>query len=533
MYICCLVVIGLMTWRSSVTALAFLSLGSKSQSGLPLFPSAAMIPVGSLLLFIIFLRDILSNIRTGLRDHFNWIVWLPMIALPLVLMALATLGMLGVFSGINTYVLGGMSIIVLFGLMFLGMPLALAFILLAVVLTGFSSGIMAGFMLIGKTLYTQTAEYNWSVIPLFTFMSFIFMASEIGSECFVAAYKWIGHYRGGLAIATIMACTAFAAVNGGPLPAIIIMGTLGLPEMRKYAYADTLSSGSILAGSTLGPMIPPSISFIIYGIIARESIGTLFIAGLMPGFLLALSFIVVIMVSCRINPELAPAGPKFGWIERFRTIPMFLPILVLFLCVIGGIYAGVFSAMEGGGIGAFGAFVIALASGRFNWQKFKISLAESAKTNSMLLFVIVAGLIFGNSLGASGLSTKLVELTRAMGVSPIQFIILILIVYLLFGIICDAPIILLLTLPILAPMMKGLGVNMIWFGVITTLIVNLGAITPPFAMGIFMLKNVGPPDLTLSSMYRGIIPYCTATAAVVVTLMVFPKLATWLPALMM
>ena len=533
MYVICLAATGVIVWRSSITTISFFQLGSKSQSGLPLFPSAAMIPIGTLFLFIIFLRDILLKIRDciELRPGIN--AWLLTIGAPLLFITLIVLGVLHVFPGINTDVLGYISILCLFVFMFLGMPLAISFILFAVALTGISSGAMAGLMLAGNTLFTQTADYNWSVIPLFTLMSVIFMASGMGTEAYKAAYIWFGNSRGGLAIATIVACTAFASVNGGPLPAIIIMGTVGLREMRRYQYSDELSTGSILAGSTLGPMIPPSVPFIIYGIICRESIGQLFIAGIIPGIMLAFSFIVVIMIMCRINPKLGPAGEKSSWHDKLKSTPKFLPILALFILVIGGIYAGIFSAMEGGGIGAFGAFIIAAASRSFSWQKFKSSLMESAKINSMLLFVIVTGLIFGNGLGASGISSKLIEATRGLGVSPFMFVSLILIIYLIFGIICDAPIILLLTLPILAPLVRGMGVDMIWFGVLSTLIANLGAITPPFAMGVFMLKSISPKDLAVSSMYRGVIPYCIASLVVAVIIMLYPALATWLPNLMM
>ena len=533
MYIICLTVTGVIIWRSSVTTISFFQLGSKTQSGLPLFPSAAMIPIGSFFLFIIFLRDVLSKIRDCIELRPGIFAWLLFIGAPLMFLILILLGMLHVFTGINTDILGYISIALLFVFMFLGMPLAISFILFSVALTGISSSAMAGLMLVGNTLFTQTADYNWSVIPLFTLMSFIFMTSGMGTRAYKSAYIWFGSSRGGLAIATIVACTAFASVNGGPIPAIIIMGTVGLSEMRKYKYSDELSTGSILAGASLGPIIPPSVSFIIYGIICRESIGQLFIAGIIPGILLALSYIVVILVTCRISPGLGPAGKKTSWSDKLRSTPKFLPIVALFFLVIGGIYAGIFSAMEGGGIGAFGAFIIALATGSFSWRKLKSSLVESAKTNSMLLFVIIAGLIFGNGLGASGLSSKLVEATQGLGLSPFLFVGVILVIYLFFGIICDAPIILLLTLPILAPMIKEMGINMIWFGVLSTLITNLGAITPPFAMGIFMLKNISPSDLTIASMYRGVIPYCTATLVIVLLIMFYPELATWLPNLMM
>lgn len=533
MYIICLAVTGLIIWRGSVTTLTYLELGSKTQSGLALFPSAAMIPIGTFFLFIVYLRDVLSKIREGIELRLSRVAWLLFFGAPLLFLILTLLGMLHVFPGVNTDLLGYTSIGFLFIFMFLGMPLAISFLLFSVALTAISLSAPAGFMLVGNTLVTQTADYNWSVIPLFTFMSFIFTASGMGTDAYKAAYKWFGSSRGGLAIATVIACTAFASVNGSPLPAIIIMGTIGLTEMRKYKYADELSTGAILGGASLGPIIPPSISFIIFGIICRESIGRLFIAGIIPGIMLALSFIMVIVIMCRINPKQGPPGEKTTWNDKLRSTPKFLPIVALFVLVIGGIYAGIFSAMEGGGIGAFGALVIAVATRNFSWQKLKTSLVDSAKTNSMLLFVIIAGLIFGNGLGASGLSSKLVEITLGMGLTPFLFVCVILVVYLLFGIVCDAPIILLLTLPIISPMAKGMGIDMIWFGVVSTLVVNLGAITPPFAMGIFMLKNVGPQDLTLMSMYRGAVPYCVASLIVVIIIMFYPGLATWLPDLMM
>jgi tripartite ATP-independent transporter DctM subunit len=269
-----------------------------------------------------------------------------------------------------------------------------------------------------------------------------------------------------------------------------------------------------------------------FGILADVSIGKLFIAGIIPGLILAAAFIIQIIIQCRLKPTLAPAGERSRWDERLRGLPVFGPVVFLFLVIIGGIYAGVFSAMEGGGIGAFMALVIALALRRVTWSNFKIAITDSMKFICMIFLVIIGGLVFGNALGASGITNLLIDFLIGLGVTPMVFLAIVIFIYILWGIICDAAIIVILTVPILAPIAEALGIDLIWFGILTTVTVGLGSLTPPFAMGIFVLRAVALPDVSLGVMYRGIIPFCITTVVVIILILFFPAIATWLPGLM-
>ena len=326
--------------------------------------------------------------------------------------------------------------------------------------------------------------------------------------------------------------TFLAAVVGTGAAALVTMGLVALPEMRKYKYADTLSTGTIAAGATLGPIIPPSVPFIIFGIITQTSIGSLFIAGIIPGVLLAISFVIVILVWARINPNVAPAAEKTSWREKFRSVPVFGPIVALFLIVLGGIYTGIFTVVEGGGIGAFGSLVIALIGRKMTWKKFVNANLESVKMTGMIFPMVVGAMLFANALGSSGVSLAITDFVKSSGLSPVGLVILIMLIYILFGIVADAPVIVLLTIPILWGTLKALGIDMIWLGVLCAIVGGLGGITPPYAVDIFVLRKVACKDVPLSVMYKGIIPFCVVTIVVVVFLIAFPQLITWLPDLM-
>ncbi|OGO24159.1 MAG: hypothetical protein A2144_14635 [Chloroflexi bacterium RBG_16_50_9] len=532
MYTICVVVIGVIIWRGTLNSMEYYRLGIIGYSGLPHFPTTLIVPFGSVFLFIVFLKDLLRKIDEGRKLQFNAFKWLLILGIPILLMVFMSFWMKPILTELNLTLVGIVSIFILIIFIFLGMPVAFALISMAIVFMGHALGAGGGLMIAGKLMYIQVASYNWVVIPLFMLMAYFIVASELGTDAYLGAYKWIGHFRGGLGIATVAASTALAAVEGTGSAALVTLGPVAMPEMKKYKYNDGLSTGSVAAGATLGPMIPPSLGFIVYGIIVQESIGKLFIAGIIPGLILAASFVAVIFIGCRINPTLGPPGAKASWGERFKSLPVFGPILFVFLVIIGGIYAGVFSAMEGGGIGAFMALVIALSFRRLTWKKFKVAIRDATKFSSMIILVIAGGMLFGNSLGASGVSSKLIEVVRDFGVEPIVFVAIILFVYIIFGIICDAPIIVIITLPILGPMLKAMGIDLIWFGVLTTLFVGLGSISPPYAMNIFMLRSIACPDVPLSTMYRGILPFCISTLVVGILVLFYPALATWLPNLM-
>lgn len=532
MYIISTAIIGVLVWRGVLNTIHYHNIGAMGPSGISFLPGAAAVPFGGTFLFVTFLRDLITKIVECVKLRIGVVTWVLMLVLPVLFMVLALLAMYQILTGVNPSVVGAFCILLLFVLIFLGMPVAFALFVVTVTLMGYAAGPTPGWIVIGSALYTNASNYAFSVVPLYILMSYFILVGELGTAAFFGAYKWVGHYRGGLGMAVIGGSAALAAVVGAGTAGTVTMGLVAYPEMKKYKYDDGLATGAIAAGATLGPIIPPSLVFIVYGILTQESIGDLFIAGIIPGILLALSFVAWIIIATRINPSLGPAAARASWGERIRAIPVFGPILVLFLIIIGGIYAGVFTAMEGGGIGAFCAFIIALASKHLSWKKFKSALADSMKFIGMLMFVILGGLLLSNSLGMSGISSLIVEFCQELGVSPVVLVAVILFVYVLFGMICDAPIIIILTIPILAPMLKAMGVDLIWFGVLCALIGGLGTISPPFAIGIFMLRSIAAPDLSLGTMYRGIIPFCVCTLIIAILILFIPGLAIWLPGLM-
>ena len=530
-YIVSFALMVVLVWRGIISTLFAFDMGSLSYTGWPTGPSQIIIPFGCFFMAVVLLRDIFAKMIEALQMKLGVISWILMLAIPIGIIVFIWYWVQPMIGGGNLLLIGGLCILLTIVFSFIGIPLAIALVLMTFVLTGYASGIEGAYMVIGDVLYSQASNYNFAVIPLFVLMAYFIIVSGLGTDAYLAAFKWIGHWRGGLGVATVIASAGLAAVEGTGTAAIITLGPVAVPEMRKYKYDDGMACGVVAAGATLGPMIPPSLGFIMFGILASTSIGQLFIAGILPGIILAVLFILTIVIWTRINPSVAPAGEKSSWGERFKSLPAFLPIIVLFILIIGGIYAGVFSAMEGGGIGATVALIIALIMRRVTWQKFKNAILDSMNFVTMLLFVVVAGLIFGNALGSSGISNALIAAIKALGISQLMFLGIIIVIYLIWGVICDAPIIVILTTPVLAPIAKEMGIDLVWFGILTTACVNMGSITPPYAMGIFMLRSI-LPDIPLSVMYKGILPYVIASLVLILLILFIPQIALWLPGLM-
>jgi len=529
-----LVLVGVLIWQGVENTLAFTRTGitGGGMYEIPLSPFAALIPFGCTLLLVMLLRDLLTKMVEAMRLRLGVHIWSLMLGVPVLIMVLLLLWMQPVLPAISPPIVGLIALAALVILVFSGMPIAFVLIILGVVSLGHLTNPVSGFSSVGTGLYWHVADYGWSVIALFILMGFFVIAADIGKDAYDTAYKWVGHIRGGLAATTIGGSTGFAAVCGDDFAAIATMSTIALPEMKRYRYADSLATGAVAAGATLGPMIPPSIGFIVYGILSYQSIGKLFIAGIIPGLLLALSFVAVIYIMCRRNPKLGPPGERSSWGPRLRSLKGSGPILLLFLVVIGGIYAGIFTAMEGGAIGAFMAFFIALVTGRLTRQKFKLALVDGGKFIVSLLFMIVGSMIFSHALAGSNLTRMLAEFIGGLTVHPLVIMGCIMLMYLILGCITSAPIVLILTVPILAPILSGLGFDLIWVGVLLVLLTNLGVITPPYGMGVFLLKGVAK-DVDLFTIYRGVIPFVVSSIVVAVLILFFPSLATWLPNQMM
>ena len=418
------------------------------------------------------------------------------------------------------------------GLSFLGIPLAYA--TLAVGFFGFTwlRGFDAAVALSGQEIFEFSTNFGLSVIPLFILMGSLIQRANIANERYEAGYAWIGRRRGGLAMATVLACAGVSAVCGSSLATAATMSKVAMPPMRRYRYSDALSTGTLAAGGTLGIMIPPSVPMIIYGIVSETDIGALFIAGVLPGLLLVTTYLAAIYFWVLFNPSIGPAGEVVPFAEKMQTLYRSWPILVLFALVLGGIYLGVFTPTEAGACGAAGAYLFALSRGRMLSIGENIQVFADAMMTSALIFAIgFAALIFGQFLNQSGMSTALLQFTQSMNLGPVGLVVMISAICVVLGMVFESIGILLLVIPVFLPALKAAGVDFIWFGVIVILVVELGLITPPIGINVFTVKSV-IPDVPLATIFAGVFVFVIADLVALTLLFVVPEIATFLPSMM-
>lgn len=429
--------------------------------------------------------------------------------------------------------LGLIGIVVFFVLILLRMPIAYAMALVG--FTGFSLLVtsQAGFSMVARELYSTFSSYSLSVIAMFVWMGFLAYYSGIGSRLYVFAYKLVGHRPGGLAMATQVACAVFGAICGSNTATAATMGAIALPEMKKYQYDDSLATASVAAGGVLGVLIPPSVIFIVYGMSTEQSIGQLFIAGIIPGLLLMSLYIATIRLLTLRNPDLGPAGPKADWRERWQALRGGLgEVLAVFALSMGGLFAGWFTPTEAGAVGAGGVLLVALLGRHLNWEGLKSSLLDATRTTAMIMLLVAGAVIFGRFMAVSRLPFELANWTAALAMPPWAVMALILLIYLILGCFIDALALILLTIPIFYPIVVGnLGYDPIWFGVITVMVVAMGVITPPVGMNVFIIKGVAP-DVPLETIFKGIWPFLGAIIVCLAILIAFPGISTWLPNLL-
>jgi C4-dicarboxylate transporter, DctM subunit len=380
------------------------------------------------------------------------------------------------------------------------------------------------------TLERATA-YDFTVIPLFMLMSSFIAFTDIGSEAYDMAKAWLGQYRGGLAMATVGACGLFAACTGTSMAGAIAMGKISYPEMKRLGYDAKLSLGSIAAGATLGIMIPPSMGFIIIGILTQISIGKLFIAGILPGILQIVIYIVTIYIICRIKPSWGPIGPKTTIKQKVVSFRLTWPVIILFLLIIGGMYGGIFSATEAGAIGAFGALIVGLIKRQMNRQTFLASLLDAAQTTGMIFCIVVGAFIFKQFLAVTRVPFEFSTWIAAIGINKYLILGLLVIVYVIMGCIFDIYAIIVMTVPIIFPTMQALGFDLIWFGVIMVKMMEMGDYSPPFGFNLFALSGT-IKEIRITELYRGVAPFIVSDVVQVILLTAFPVIATVLPNIM-
>jgi C4-dicarboxylate transporter DctM subunit len=423
----------------------------------------------------------------------------------------------------------GLALLILF--LFSGIHIGVIMALIGFFGMAYLRGWDAGLALTEAIPFTTFYSYDISVIPLFILMGTFCYRAGISEDLYNALNVWLGQLRGGLSMATVSACAGFAAVSGSSLATAATMGMVSLPEMKRFKYDEGLATGSIAAGGTIGILIPPSICMVIYCIITQQSIGKLFLAGFIPGVLQAVFYIVAIYIVCRINPMWGPSGPRSSMRSKIMALSKVWPVLLLFLLVIGGIYTGIFSPSEAAGVGAFGAFVIALARKRLNWQKFKSAVLDTISSTAMLFLILMGAMMLTYFLSVTRLPFELANTISAMTVGPYAVLTLILILYLILGCVMDSMAMILLTVPVLYPLVLSMGFDPIWFGIIMVRVVEIGLITPPVGLNVYVLKGIAK-DVPMQSIFRGLIPFIVADVCHVVLLVIFPELSLFLPSFM-
>ena len=433
-------------------------------------------------------------------------------------------------AGLSTVTVGVLGIAVMFALFLTGMPVAFALMATGFIFSGMLRGLPAAVNMYGKAMYATSAGYSWSPLMFFMLMGYFCFYGDFGKDLYTCARRWLGHVRGGLAQGSVCACAAFGAVVGDVLSGSIAMSAIALPEMRRNDYDDALAVGTLACSSSIGALIPPSTTFILYGVLAEQSIADLFMAGVFPGLICTVCFMLVIWGMVLRRPALAPRLPREPLRERLVALRSALPVIALFVLVIGGIYGGVFTPTEGGGIGAAGTLILALLMRRLTWKKFVESLNSSARFITMCFTVLTGAAALGYFLTLSRIPQLLAGAIASTGMPGWLTMAAVLVVLMILGCFIPAMPLLLVCVPIFVPIAQVYHWDLIWFGVIMALMMNMAGITPPFGINLFVMKGLA--DVPLSVMYRASLPFVAALALAIAVVLAFPATATWLPAVL-
>jgi len=415
-------------------------------------------------------------------------------------------------------------------LFLLRMPVAFAMALTGLVGFAYLSGPGPALSIMAQDIFEQFSSYPLSVIPMFILMGSFAFASGISQRLYRTTYAWVGALRGGLTIATVLACAGFAAICGSTAATAATMGKIALPEMKKYKYDDTLATGTVAASGTLGILIPPSTVLIVYGILVEESIGKLFMAGILPGILLSLSFVATVAILCLRNPQLGPPGTATTWKEKIKATGGIIEAVILFLLAIGGLFLGWFSPTQAGAIGAGGALLIGLIRRQLTWKVFFDAGRDGLRTGCMVLVIITGAVIFGHFMAISTTPFILADWIGGLPIHPMAVMAILIFIYFLGGFFMDSMALIVVTIPIFFPIVLELGFDPIWFGVIIVLTAEMGVITPPVGVNVFVIKGIAP-EVPLETIFKGIFPFLAALIIVTIILVIFPQIATFLPSL--
>ncbi|MEC7760622.1 MAG: TRAP transporter large permease [Pseudomonadota bacterium] len=408
-------------------------------------------------------------------------------------------------------------------LLLMGVPIAMALAAVGMVGVAAIIGWTPTFSLLGSTFFDNGRDYGLSVLPLFLMMGNFVVQSGIASDLYNSAYAWLRHRKGGLAVATVVACGGFSSVCGSSMATAATMTRISLPSMRKYGYPDDLSTASIAAGGTLGILIPPSVILVFYGIMTQQDIGKLFLAGLIPGLIGIIGYSVAVRISLAMRKIDLPVEPKLPLIDRIRALKGTAGALALFTFVMGGIYLGIFTPTESAGMGAGGALLFVILQGKFTWAGLFEVLTQTMKTTAMMFFILFGALTFTNYVNMSGMTTDIQAFIGQFGTSPLLMIGIIFLIYLLLGTVFESLSMIMLTVPVFYPIVAAQGIDLIWFGIFVVMVTEISYITPPVGMNAFVLRSV-VPDVRLGTIFRGLGPFVVMDVARVALLTLVPGL---------
>jgi tripartite ATP-independent transporter DctM subunit len=433
-------------------------------------------------------------------------------------MSLALIGTIGI-------------VILLLILFFLGMPVGFAMAVVGFCGFWYVVSFKAALNMISSDLWFTFSKYGLTVIPLFVLMGYLAFNAGIGERLYDAAYKWVGHWPGGLAIATIGADELFAAICGSNTATAATMGAVALPQMRKYRYDTRLSSGTVATGGTLGVVMPPSVVIIVIGLQTEQSIIKLFLGGILPAILMGVLFVLTILVLCRLRPDFGPAGPKTNLKEKIKSLPGVIEAIAIFILVMGGLFVGLFTPTEAGATGVFCTLLVTVATRRLSWNGLIASIVETLKVSCMVFVLVTGAIIFGRFLAVTRIPFLVAEFATSLPVPPFVILAFVLLIYLIGGCVMDALGFLVLTIPIFFPLGMKLGFDPIWYGIILTMVTTLGAITPPVGVNLYVVKALAP-EIAIGTIFKSVSFFVLASIVSIVILIIFPRIVLLIPAML-
>ena len=419
-------------------------------------------------------------------------------------------------------------IILLAVLFFLGMPVGFALGIVGFCGFWYVVSFKAAINMVGNDIWSTFSSYGLTVVPLFIFLGYLAFNSGIADRLYNTAYKWFGHWRGGLAIATIGADELFAAICGSNTATAATMGKVALPQMQKYKYDNMLSTGTIVTGGTLGTVMPPSVVLIVIGLQTEQSIIKLFLGGILPAVILGILFVTTIFVLCRINPKYGPEGPRTDFKDKIKSLIGVTEAVIIFILIIGGLYVGIFTPTEAGAVGVFFTLAVAVTRRRITWKGFTSSVIETLKISAMVFFLVTGAIIFGHFLAVTRLPFMVADFAAGLEVSRYVILTFVLLIYLIGGCFIDSLGFLVLTVPIFFPLGIALGFDPVWYAIILTMVTTMGAITPPVGVNIYVVKALAP-EIELSTIFKSVSFFLVACIVCIVILIVFPQIVLIIP----